>query len=418
MGMRPPLLTALVLRLQKTGTRARSFTSKSLFKAFVVLLAALLLDFGFLHPESFSADKPKNANLQELQRRRQNIQSKVNELTRKKREKQRQANIHNTNLVRNQRELEKKRRSRIYHIQNLENTKNRISYLDHKIDRTTGEAARLSEDAGKRLRAMYMGERLSVLQMILEAKDISTLLDRLYYKKRIVAQDKTLLNNLKLKIKELAELKNELASQKSILDHTIQSLRTQELEIARSAQVDRQLRDRYLKDASFYEKAERQMLSESNSIMNDIQRLSAGNKLNLDKDVATGSMIWPIRGRITSNFGSRFHPIHKKWTTHTGLDIAGPNRGAVKAADGGQVIFAGWKGGYGKCIMINHGKKNGANIVTLYGHLSSFNVGTGQYVTKGSTIAAEGSTGYSTGPHLHFEVRRNGAPVNPYSYLP
>jgi murein DD-endopeptidase MepM/ murein hydrolase activator NlpD len=265
---------------------------------------------------------------------------------------------------------------------------------------------------------MYMGERLSMLQMVLEAKDISTLLDRLYYKKKVVSQDKKLLTDLKSKIRELNGLKSELAEQKVILDQTIQTIRVQELEIAKSAEVDRQLRDKYLKDAQFYAMAERQMLSESNSIMREIRRLSASNKLNLTKNVATGTMVWPIRGRIASGFGYRYHPIHRRSSMHTGLDIGGPNRGAIHAADGGMVIFAGWKGGYGKCVMINHGFKGGNNIVTLYGHLSSFNVGVGQYVGKGQVIAAEGSTGYSTGPHLHFEVRRNGAPVNPYGYLP
>lgn len=382
------------------------------------LLTVLLLASIFISavvPVGLAVDKVK---LQELQSRREDIQSRVQELKRKRQEKYRQAAIHNVNLIRNQRELEKKRRSRKYHVQNLQNTKNHIEYLDHKLDRTTGEAARLGENAGKRLRSMYMGERLSMLQMVLEAKDISTLLDRLYYKKKVVSQDKKLLTDLKSKIRELNGLKSELAEQKVILDQTIQTIRVQELEIAKSAEVDRQLRDKYLKDAQFYAMAERQMLSESNSIMREIRRLSASNKLNLTKNVATGTMVWPIRGRIASGFGYRYHPIHKRSSMHTGLDIGGPNRGAIHAADGGMVIFAGWKGGYGKCVMINHGFKGGNNIVTLYGHLSSFNVAVGQYVGKGQVIAAEGSTGYSTGPHLHFEVRRNGAPVNPYGYLP
>lgn len=379
----------------------------------MLLLVSILLSSTLV--DGWAIDKAK---IQELQSRREDIQSRVQELKRKRQEKYRQAAIHNVNLIRNQRELEKKRKSRRYHVQNLENTKNRIEYLDHKLDRTTGEAARLSDNAGKRLRSMYMGERLSMLQMVLEAKDISTLLDRLYYKKKVVSQDKKLLVDLKSKIKELNSLKSELAEQKVVLDQTIQTIRVQELEIAKSAEVDRQLRDKYLKDAQFYAMAERQMLSESNSIMREIRRLSASNKLNLTKNVATGAMMWPIRGRIASGFGYRYHPIHRRSSMHTGLDIAGPNKGAIHAADGGMVIFAGWKGGYGKCVMINHGFKGGNNIVTLYGHLSSFSVGVGQYVAKGQVIAAEGSTGYSTGPHLHFEVRRNGAPVNPYGYLP
>lgn len=103
---------------------------------------------------------------------------------------------------------------------------------------------------------------------------------------------------------------------------------------------------------------------------------------------------------------------------HTGLDLAKPRNTPVKAADSGRVIQAGWRGGYGKVVMINHGNKNGKNIVSLYAHLNSWHVSKGQSVTKGQVIGKVGSTGYSTGPHLHFEVRENGRPVNPKKYLP
>lgn len=383
----------------------------------MVIMLALLCHFSVLELGYAENETTRAQKLRELQQNKSILERKAQEIRRKKKEKQQQAAKYNTSLIRNQRELERKKRSRVYHVQNLENTKNRISYLDNRIDRTTGDAARLSDDAAKRLRSLYMGERLSLLQMVLEAKDLSSLLDKLYYKKKIVAQDKNLLGNLRAKISELNGLKGELAHQKVVLDSTIQTIKVQEKEIAKSAEIDRALRDKYLSDARYYERAEGQLLQESNSITRELQSLTP-KKLTLDRNVATGMMMWPLRAPVRSTFGYRTHPIHKKRTMHTGLDIGGPNGAAIAAADGGMVIFAGWKGGYGKCVMINHGFKAGANIVTLYGHLSSIGVGVGQYVNKGQTIAREGSTGFSTGPHLHFEVRRNGAPVNPYGYLP
>ena len=124
--------------------------------------------------------------------------------------------------------------------------------------------------------------------------------------------------------------------------------------------------------------------------------------------VATGSFKWPFWGTITSRFGYRGRGFH------TGLDIAGPKGSAIVAADGGTVTFSGWKGGYGNCLIIDHG--NGKQ--TLYGHCSSLIVSSGTKVAKGQMIARVGSTGNSTGPHLHFEVIINGKQVNPISYLP
>lgn len=121
----------------------------------------------------------------------------------------------------------------------------------------------------------------------------------------------------------------------------------------------------------------------------------------------TGRFGWPVRGLITSRYGRRWREFH------TGLDIAVPRGTGVKAADGGVVSFAGWNGGYGLCVMIKHG--NGYQ--TLYGHMSKLNVRSGQKVSKGQKIGSSGSTGRSTGPHVHFEVRKNGSNVNPSKYL-
>jgi murein DD-endopeptidase MepM/ murein hydrolase activator NlpD len=99
--------------------------------------------------------------------------------------------------------------------------------------------------------------------------------------------------------------------------------------------------------------------------------------------------------------------------SHTGIDIAAAYGSAVKASDGGVVIWVGYEGGYGKLIKIDHG----ANYVSYYGHLSKYNVKVGQKVYKGEKIGAVGNTGNSTGPHLHFEIRKSGVVTNPLKYL-
>jgi murein DD-endopeptidase MepM/ murein hydrolase activator NlpD len=357
-------------------------------------------------------------SIRELQGKTSSLKSKAADMRRKKLEKMRAAQAMSQNVATNQRKLERERRSLEFHRHRLDETRDKLVFLDNRLDATLGEAVRLGQNAGLRLRNLYMGERLSMIQMMLEAKDLSTLLDRVYYKKKIMAQDKKLLEDFRAKIKELNQLKADFALQKTVIGQAIATIRVKNVEIQRSIEIDRSLRDRYRNDAAFYQRAESELLAESNNTTAQIRALMSAKKgsFTVVKN-STGSFMWPIQGRVSSGFGSRFHPIHRRTITHTGLDIAGLNRGAVYAADGGEVIFAGWKGGYGKAIMINHGNRGGRNLVTLYGHLSQISVSVGQNVGKGQTIGAEGSTGYSTGPHLHFEVRVNGAPVNPMGYL-
>jgi murein DD-endopeptidase MepM/ murein hydrolase activator NlpD len=125
-------------------------------------------------------------------------------------------------------------------------------------------------------------------------------------------------------------------------------------------------------------------------------------------------MIWPLKGRISSDYGWRFHPILNENRMHTGIDIAAAQGTDIKAAADGTVILAGWVSGYGLTTVISHGN----NITTLYGHASKLLTQAGDKVKQGQVIALVGSTGMSSGPHLHFEIRSNGDPVNPWGWLP
>jgi murein DD-endopeptidase MepM/ murein hydrolase activator NlpD len=134
-------------------------------------------------------------------------------------------------------------------------------------------------------------------------------------------------------------------------------------------------------------------------------RNSTGGSTGSGTPSASG-FIWPVNGVVTSGFGWRWGRMHE------GIDIAAPSGTSIRAAAAGTVIFAGWMGGYGNLVIIDHG--NG--LATAYGHQSAIYVGGGS-VAQGTVIGAVGSTGNSTGPHLHFEVRVNGSPVDPMGYL-
>ena len=127
----------------------------------------------------------------------------------------------------------------------------------------------------------------------------------------------------------------------------------------------------------------------------------------------TGRYVCPAEGPITSPYGYRIHPIYGTMRFHSGIDIGAYYGSSILAADSGVVIEAGWIGGYGNTVIIDHG----GGYSTLYGHASQLYVHPGQLVQQGEPIAAVGSTGNSTGPHLHFEVRINGDPVDPLGFI-
>jgi murein DD-endopeptidase MepM/ murein hydrolase activator NlpD len=154
---------------------------------------------------------------------------------------------------------------------------------------------------------------------------------------------------------------------------------------------------------------EEAMAKELESVIRGLQKKGAGSV----GSGPVGGMIWPVRGPITSEFGWRVHPILKTKRYHSGLDIAVPMGTPVAAAASGRVILSGWVGGYGKTVIIDHG----GGISSLYGHNSTLLVSVGQDVKAGAIISKAGSTGLSTGPHVHFEVRKNGDVVDPHSWL-
>ncbi|MBE3035267.1 MAG: M23 family metallopeptidase [Actinobacteria bacterium] len=159
-------------------------------------------------------------------------------------------------------------------------------------------------------------------------------------------------------------------------------------------------------DLALLEQQESQLLAESNALSAVINGSSGSG-------VGTGDMMWPVNGPIMSPFGYRIHPILGYRKLHTGIDFGVGYGTPIHASDSGTVIYATWMSGYGNVIIIDHGR----GISTLYAHQSSLAVGNGARVSRGQVVGYVGSTGFSTGPHLHFEVRVNGNPVDPMGYL-
>jgi murein DD-endopeptidase MepM/ murein hydrolase activator NlpD len=365
----------------------------------------------------------RSQSVSALRSRKHSLEQQAHNAKQKKDENLRQVQAVNDTIAQNQEKLENTENDLTLQQQRLDQIKQQLIYLTQRLDKTEDEQKDLIAQTSQRLKNLYTGERLSMLQMILDAQDLSTLLDRLYFKQKLVGQDRLLLERLRGKTQELYRQRKVLALQKQDVSATIAKINDEQSQITQRLAIDKELRNKYATNAQFYENAENQLLGESGSIQQQILNLVAARRPRAGKSPSapihgnTGVFSWPVNGTVTSNFGYRFHPLHRVRAMHTGLDIAGPYGSTVRATDGGEVIYSGWRGGYGKVVMIDHGTQNGIGIVSLYGHLSQLRVSVGQSVSKGQTVAATGSTGYSTGPHLHFEIRENGAPVDPYRYL-
>lgn len=271
------------------------------------------------------------------------------------------------------------------------------------------------ETSQKRLRRMYMFRQYAQANQLLESENLPSLVRRVGYFRYLARHDEQLLNDIQLQKEKLSRLQYQQMLKRQVLGKQAH----EQAEAKEKFSVEKQREAEYLRrltyDRKFYEREEQALEAESRAITERLQSMfqqqRAGNTFNIP--LGTGRFMMPVVGQMTSPFGWRVHPIFGTRRLHTGQDWGVASGTPVRAADSGVVIEAGWVGGYGKCIMIDHGK----GLVTLYGHNSEIYVRPGQHVTKGQIVSASGSTGNSTGPHLHLEVRVNGTPVDPLSYF-
>ena len=304
----------------------------------------------------------------------------------------------------------------------IEELGNKMQTLQTSIDDATARLQIASQSyeeksdlLAKRLVAIYESGDIEYLDVLLNSKNITDFLSRYYVIQEIVEYDNVL-------IKQVQE-------EKENIDLTKQKLENEQGEIkiikAKSEQTSivlgnmKTLQQSYINDLSDDEKKLQEQITafKQEQAQIEAQIAAANNNMDVDIQYTGGEMLWPVAVSgtvITSSYGVREHPIQGVVKQHTGLDIGGAPLGApVVAAADGIVTYAGWLGGYGNCVMINHGD----GMVTLYGHGNEVLTEVGKQVKQGDIIMALGSTGNSTGPHCHFEVRVNGNYTNPLNYV-
>lgn len=311
----------------------------------------------------------------------------------------------------------------------LEQTQQQLKKTRNELEEAIEQEQRHEELMAKRVRAMYMNSDFSYLETILESKSINDMLDTINAVKKIIEADTGLYLELKEYREEINKKKKKLELEEQQIVKLKEDLENQKVQIMKRKADRDALLDKLEEQRLLCEEEIDELEKTSKELEGVIQKLLEEQKKKEDQQRQQqqyngGSLVWPVPGyyRITSPFGNRVHPVTGKVKFHSGIDIGSRYVNGVResiyrrnfvAAEAGTVIMARYYGGYGNCVIIDHG----GGLTTLCGHGDQILVSVGQRVNRGQPVLLVGTTGVSTGPHAHFEVRINGVAVNPMNYL-
>lgn len=371
-------------------------------KFFVLLvLSVMLIAFSF----PVSADDLDDALKQQekILQKQNSAEGNLKKLTNKAQQMETQIKSLNQKITVAESDLSKKENA-------YATAQDEVTYIQGEVEAKQTELDGRQDTLRNRVRAIYEEGQVNYLEVLFQSTDLSDFITRVEYMSCLVENDQNILNDIRVQKQDLDQKKVQLVNKMNEAEDLKQQ--------AAAAKV-------YL-DSS---KAEKQVALAENkkdqeALMEQIEKLEADSKAleakirDLQKNntgKVTGTInTWPATSKyITSSYGYRTHPTTGQYKLHTGVDIGASYGTKIVAAGAGTVIFSGWYGAYGNAVIIDHGNK----ISTLYGHMSSRAVAEGKTVAAGQTIGYVGSTGWSTGPHLHFEVRKDGVPTNPMAFF-
>lgn len=295
----------------------------------------------------------------------------------------------------------------------LDSVEDKISDNTELLQKTEADLKVKNKKLQQRVRDIYINGQISYVDVLFGAKDFADLMTRMDVLKRIIKHDYDLIMKVKEEKAMVENTRAQLEKDKAEAEVLVTDAQAKKAKVEDKESEQQVLLDQAIYDRDTSERMYEEIMAASQEVANMIRRSQMSSAGYSGAPAGAGGMIWPISGPITSEFGWRTHPIFGTARFHSGLDIGGDYGMPIYAAASGTVIYAGWISGYGNAVIIDHG----GGVTTLYGHNDSLNVSEGENVAQGQVIAMCGSTGNSTGPHCHFEVRENGEPVSPYGYL-
>lgn len=369
-----------------------------------IMICTFLCTFSFV---SYAAD------LNELQSQKNEIQTQIDESNS-------QLNDVNDELTDNLKQIQKLDESIQSSEENIEKLNEEITRKENEIQQIESELEKVTEKYNtqkalldERLVEMYENDNVKYLDVILKSKSFSDFVSNYYIISELTEYDMDLLEIVDDQRKEIEQKNLKLSSQKDSLEQEKSTQKKTQIALSNT----KVLRKNYVLKLNQEEQDLQAKIDEYNNQVNQIEEeiKKLAVTASFGEEYRGGTMQWPIYGHytITSNYGMRTHPITGVYKLHTGVDISATIGSDFTAIADGIVVKAEYNGAYGNMVIIDHG----GGVQTLYAHGSQIIAQVGQEVKAGDIVLKVGSTGYSTGPHAHFEIRINGSPVNPLDYV-
>lgn len=350
----------------------------------------------------------------------------LNELQDKKNELQNQINESNEQIDQIQIELTENLEQlnnlneRIYGYESeIASLEKNLGNIEKEIEIVTAKLNLIQENYNiqrdvlqNRIVALYEAGDIVYLDVLLSSNTLSEFVTNYYLIGEIAKYDSDLLENIENQKIQIENIKSSLEENKE----NVKTIKKNKEKTSIALENSKIIRNSYINKLNAQEKETQSKIDEFQAELNSIEaQIVALTTGNIGSDYVGGEFAWPAPGytTITSKFGMRFHPIFKVNRMHSGTDIGMPTGAYIIAANDGIVIKSMYTTGYGNMVMIDHG----GGVATVYGHGSEIIAQTGQTVKRGDIIMKAGSTGWSTGPHLHFEIRINGTPVDPMPFI-
>ena len=375
------------------------------------IVLIMLICFATIYTNTYADNETEN-NTVDLQTQRSDLQNQLNEANE-------QLNDVQSNLSENLQQVEKLDDRIETAQQELAEQESKITELKESIEEIETQLNSVTEKYNKQLElfkkrmvAIYMAGETQYLDVLLKSSSLSDFISSYYLISQLTEIDENLLNDLESKKKTMDLSRQKLENEKKELATIIEN----QTRTTRTLQNTKKMRENFIAKLSDDEKNLQAKIDEINKQYEEInQQILALAQNGIDTAYIGGELAWPVPGytRITSKYAMRVHPITGQYKLHTGVDIGAPLGANFVAANDGVVVKAGPNVAYGNMVIIDHG----GGISTLYAHGSEILVEVGQTVKRGDPILKVGSTGYSTGPHAHFEVRINGVTTDPLPYI-